>query len=189
MRLDHPQHACPSDQIAAYLDGELMAEREIVLDAHFASCRVCREELNSQKQFLHGLESTLRREANVDLPDDFTRRLVANAESSVAGLRRPRELYNAIFITAGLALFGLFAVGPDAGKLFAGILNFLEQTASIIGIVGRMLYSIFVGAAIIIRSLASHVSSDGVAAGAGVLALLLMTIWFASRTVLRMRRA
>lgn len=189
MNIDHPQPDCPSVQIAAYLDGELTAERELELDVHFASCRLCREELNSQKQFLHGLESTLRHEASVELPEDFTRRLVANAESSVSGLRHPRELYNAIFITAGLALFGLFAVGADAGRLIAGLLTLLAQAASVLGIVGRMFYSIFVGAAIIIRSAASHIELDSAAMAAGVLALLLMTIWFASRTVLRVRRA
>lgn len=189
MNIDHPQHDCPSGQIAAYLDGELTVERELELDVHFAACRPCREELNSQKQFLHGLEATLRREADVDLPEDFTRRLVANAESSVSGLRHPRELYNAIFITAGLALFGLFAIGADAGKLFAGLSSVLAQAASVLGIVGRMFYSIFVGAAIIIRSIASHIESDAAAMAGGVLALLFTTIWFASRTVLRMRRA
>ena len=180
---------CPSDDISAYLDGELSTERELEMERHFGACGICHGELNSQKRFLRGLEFTLRSDADVDLPKDFTRHLVANAESSVSGLRRPRERFNALFICAGMGLFALFALGTDAEKLVVGVLTFFAQAASVAGIVGHMVYSIFLGAAIIIRSLTAHVGSDAVTGVIATAALLTVTLWFASRTLLRMRRA
>ncbi len=189
METNSSQFNCPSDDISAYLDGELSAGRELELERHFAACGICHSELNSQKQFLRGLEFSLRSETDVDLPTDFTRHLVANAESSVSGLRRPRERFNALFICAGMGLFALFALGADVERLLTGVLTFFAQAASVAGIVGHMVYTIFLGAAIIIRSLAAQVSSDAVMGVIATAALLTVTLWFASRTLLRMRRA
>lgn len=188
MNANSSQFNCPSDDISAYLDAELSADRELELEAHFAACGICHSELNRQKQFLRGLEFSLRSDADVDLPTDFTRHLVANAESSVSGLRRPRERFNALFICAGMGLFALFAVGADAERLFAGVLTFFGQVASVAGLIGHMVYTIVLGATIIIRSLAAQVGSDAVTAVITIAALLAVTVWFASRTLLRMRR-
>src|SRR2546421_46883 len=113
--------ACPLDEIASYIDGELDAPREMELDAHFSQCAACSDELNLQKQFLCSLESSLKHESELELPPNFTKQIVANAESTVSGLRRPRERFNALFICAGLMLFILFALGPDAGRVIDGI--------------------------------------------------------------------
>lgn len=189
MNANRSQFTCPSDDISAYLDAELSAERELELERHFAGCGICHAELNSQKQFLRGLESTLRADADVDLPTDFTRHLVANAESSVSGLRRPRERFNALFISLAMLLFALFALGADGERLLAGVLSFFAQAASVAGIVGHMVYTIFLGAAIIVRSLAAQVSGDAVVGVVAIAALLIVTLWFATRGLLRMHRA
>lgn len=140
---------CPVGEISAYIDCELPAERELELDLHFASCRTCNQELNEQKQFLRGLDATLRSEAELALPENFTRMIVANAEGSVAGLRRPRERYNAIFICAALALFALFVLGAQAQML-------LEQIAAVGSFFAHVLYSFLIGLTIIIRAAASR---------------------------------
>ena len=185
MQLESSKSYCPSPEIAAYLDGELTGADELELEMHFAACSICHAELNSQKQFLQGLELTLRAEGEVDVPADFTRHLIANAESSVSGLRRPRERFNAAFICAALGLFALFAVGADA----AGLFTFFAQAASIAGILGHMIYAILLGAVVIIRSLAAQVGPDAAGAVIAVLALGLGALWLATRTVLRTRRA
>ena len=181
--------ACPTDEISAYIDGELNAARERELDLHFGFCPECREELNLQKQFLCGLNSTLKQDAELALPVDFTKRIVANAESTVAGLRRPRERYNAIFICAALLFFGLFALGADAGRVFAGVSGAVDQAGAVGGFFGRILYSIFLGFAIILRSLASTI--DLAASAVIVLFALLAAavLMYVSRRVLRTHRA
>ena len=181
MHMEATLSACPSDEISAYIDGELTGPREIELDLHFASCPACNHELNELKQFLRGLDDTLRLEGDLELPKDFTKIVVANAESSVTGLRRPRERFNAIFICAGLSLFILFALGAQAGTL-------LDQIAAVGGFFGHLIYSFFIGLAIIVRSIASQ-SEFGPAAVAFLSVLFAGSSLYVSRRVLNARGA
>jgi len=179
---------CPTDEIAAYIDGELSSARELEIDAHFVRCAACTEELNQQKQFLRALDASLGGHTDLDLPVDFTKKVVANAESTVMGLRRPRERFNALFICAGLFLFVLFALGTDAVKIVAGAADVLEQVSAVGSFFGHLVYSIFVGLAIIVRSLAAQVPVEqgfAVVFAAAIFALL----WIISRRALRVRRA
>lgn len=182
------QLSCPTDEISAYIDGEIDLARELELDGHFAECEACSFELNQQKQFLRNLDASLRNQLEMELPANFTKQIVANAESTVSGLRRPRERFNALFICAGLLLFVLFSLGAEAGKLFQGASLIVEQTAAVGSFFGHLIYSVFVGAAIILRTLAGPFQL-------GVAAILLMAMafavfsWFLSRRVLSTRRA
>lgn len=180
--------ACPVDVISAYIDGELDSAREIELEGHFAHCEVCSQELNQQKQFLSSLDLSLKHEKEFELPANFTRSIVANAESTVSGLRRPRERFNALFICAGLALFVLFAAGGEAGKLFMGPSVIVEQIAAVSGFVGHLFYSVFIGLAIIVRTIAAQFHF-GVTAVIAVSLILGVFSLFVSRKVLQTRRA
>ena len=96
----------------------------------------------------------------VELPENFTKRVVINAESTVSGVRRPVELFNAFFICIGLFFFVLFASGTDADKVFGGISAIIEQAAIVGGFFGHFIYALFIGVAIVLRSLASQVMMD-----------------------------
>lgn len=178
---------CPIDEIAAYIDGESKPVRELELDVHFANCRKCSFELNQQKQFLCSLNSSLNQEKSFELPKNFTAVIVAKAESTVSGVRRPTELYNAIFICAGLSLFALFALGSEAGAVFAGAFTFFDQIAVVAGFLLYLIYSVFLGFVVVIRSVGTHFRFDVVLmiAIVSIFALLLMLI---SRKIMGMRR-
>lgn len=178
---------CPSFEIAAYLDGELDAPHELELETHFSSCSTCANELNQQKNFLNELNSRLSSESEIELPKDFARQIVANAESSVAGLRRPRERFNAVFIIAALLLFVLFALGAEAGNAFAGFSSVLDQTAAVGGFVGRIVYSFFVGIVVVLRSIAAPFQASPLGGVVG-LALVAGSALLLSRMVLSLRR-
>src|SRR5664279_3152743 len=126
MKLQANNFECPSDEIASYIDGELDLTRELELDAHFRECSICTDELNQQKQFVCSLDLSLKHERELELPANFTKTIVANAESTVSGLRRPRERFNAIFICAGLFLFVLFALGTNTGSYFEEVSTVYE---------------------------------------------------------------
>src|SRR5690349_11921217 len=85
---------CPSIEIASYLDGELSPDLELQLEAHLAKCVICTQELNDQKHFINALNNSLI--DGPDLPTDFTKRIVTNAESGVSGLRQKKERLNAV---------------------------------------------------------------------------------------------
>ncbi len=179
---------CPSDEIAAYIDGELTLAHELELDSHFADCQVCSNELNQQKLFLRHLDASLKHESDLELPKNFTKQIVANAESTVSGLSRPRERFNALFICAGLALFALFTMGVESGNLFGRFSVILEKTAAVADIFGHAIYSFFVGMAVIVRTVASE-SQIGLAAVITISIVSTVFYLLVSRKALSARRA
>ena len=179
--------ACPTDEIAAYIDGELTSAREVELDLHFAGCTNCSSELNSQKQFLRDLDLSLKHESELDLPENFTKVVVAKAESNVTGLRRPRERFNALFICAGLLLFVLFAMGAEAGRFVEGFFSALEGVVAVGSFFGHLFYSLFVGLTIIVRNVASQFQF-GATAAIGLSIFVAIFSLFVSRKVLQTRR-
>lgn len=181
--------SCPIDEISAYIDGELPGARELELGLHFAACRQCSDELNLQKQFLARLDSSLKQERELPLPADFARHIVANAESTVAGFRRPRELYNAAFICVGLLLFGLFALGADADRVIGGVGSAFEQAGAVGGFLAKVVYSIFLGFTVIIRSLAAQVQVGDSSLFAVPAAIGVVLLMYVSRKFLRIVRA
>jgi len=188
MELRANNFTCPSDEIASYIDGELTPKRELELDAHFMECSICADELNLQKHFLCQLDSSLKQGAELDLPPDFAKTIVANAESTVSGLRRPREQFNAVFICAGLFLFVLFASGADAATVFNGVSVLFEQIIAVGGFFGHLIYSVFIGLSIILRSFAAQVRYD-LAIAVALTAISAVSLMFISRRALRVRRA
>lgn len=178
---------CPSFDIAAYIDGELDEERESDLDGHFASCPVCTAELNDQKQFLCGLNSSLMNESEIDLPHNFAKTIVANAESSVTGLRRPAERFNAVFICVALLLFGLFALGADSGSVLGRSADIAEKLTSVALFIGHVAYSFAIGLCILTRSLCGHAQIPEVISLVSVVLFVTLFLGF-SRRLFRFRR-
>ena len=149
-------NSCPSSEISAYIDGELLPVAELEFETHVAGCSFCSKELNQQKSFLFALSSSLEREVEFELPKNFTRTIVANAESRVIGLRRPQERFNAIFICTALFLFILFALGSDAETLLGVFGKVLEKIAAVGSFAFHLIYRVLFGAVVVARSLSSQ---------------------------------
>lgn len=183
----YSREGCPSFEIAAYIDGELDPVRESELELHLASCPECTEEMNLQKQFLCSLNSSLKNDAEIELPANFTKTIVANAEGSVSGLRRPRERFNAIFICSTLLLFGLFALGAGAGGFLDSVLGMAEKSVAVASFVGRIAYSVLIGVNVLLRSFGSQAQIPPVVS---VIAVTLSCVLFIvlSRRFLRLPR-
>jgi hypothetical protein len=183
----HRISVCPVEDIAAYIDGELNDVRETEIEEHFAACERCSLELNLQKQFLCDVSSGLRQEDAIDLPSDFAKKIAVKAESTVSGLRRPRERFNALFICAGLALFALFALGTEAGNFLNLAYGLLEQIAAVGSFFGQLVYSFFLGVAIVLRTFAARAGFEMLAAVVFAIICVAATLRF-RRRVLRLLR-
>lgn len=146
---------CGSFDLAAYLDGELTADVERLVDEHLAVCSNCTNELNLQKRFLQMLETGVGRHAELPLPNDFAKRIVVTAESNVSGLRSKNEQFNALFLVAAVALFCLFALGAEASGMFHGLSQSFDALASILAVVFRVVSSFFIGLSIVLRNVAA----------------------------------
>ena len=107
---------CSRQQVIAYIDGDLSPREEIVLEKHLAVCKSCADELNEQKKLLFALDFALdENEREFELPEDFTKVVVTNAESKVSGLRHPQERFRALFVCSALFLFVLLGLGKETG--------------------------------------------------------------------------
>ncbi len=148
------EHCSQRSELAAYLDGELASPDELALEAHLAVCEVCRTELNEQKNLLRALNFAL--DEKIELPANFTEIIVVNAESKVSGLRRPRERFQAFFVCAALFALVVLSLGRETEAVLKTLADFAEQFAAVVGFGWRLFYEIALGAAIILRSIGSH---------------------------------
>lgn len=178
---------CPSVEISSYIDGELSPQQELDLELHLANCGICVEELNVQKKLLCAINASLKGEDELELPADFTKVVVANAESRVSGLRRPRERFNAAFICSALGLFVLFGLGAEAANVFGGFVRFFDQAAAVASFGAHVVYDFSIGTIVILRSLSSQFlfNSAFLFLLPGLLAFVLFAF---SRVVLRIDR-
>src|ERR1044072_2968749 len=131
---------CPSTDIAAYIEGELFLDAELFLERHHANCSICTEKLNLQKQFVNALNNSLG--FAPEIPADFTKRIVANAESNVRGLRRKSEWLNALFVCCAPLFFVLFTLGASARGAFLFFFDVFGQLAAVFSVVSHLLYDI-----------------------------------------------
>ena len=178
---------CPSPDLAAYVDGELTPDQELQLDLHMSVCRVCSDELNLQKNLLNALEGSLDERA-FELPKDFTKTVVVNAESRVNGLRHPSERRRAAIIFAGLLLIALLVLGNNIGLAFAAAAAIADKVVAVVNSVGHFVYNIALGSVIVVRSVASDLVFDSANGIALILLVLVVSLLLSSRLLVRFHR-
>jgi len=180
---------CPSGEISAYIDGELSPADELDLEKHLSVCSICIAELNQQKSFLFALSSSLEQEKEFELPKNFTRTIVATAESHVTGLRRPRERFNAVLICTALFLFGLLALGSDVESLPSVFGIALEKVGAVGAFAFRLLYSVSLGVAVVVRSVSSQIFFSSYVSFLLFAGLFGFSFYACSRMILRSNRS
>lgn len=179
---------CPSPEISAYIDGELSAQDELRLEMHLTVCRACNDDLNLQKSILNALDTSLDEVEDIQLPSNFTRSVVANAESRVSGLRRPHELRNAAMICMALIVFSLFALGSGAEKSFATIAAIADKSLAVAAASLHFSYDIALGSAIVFRSLTSSLVFGSTTGVLFLLVVFVLSLFLFSRLLVRFHR-
>ncbi len=182
------QVGCPSPEISAYLDGELSPEAELTLEGHLAHCRICTDDLNLQKGFLNALDLSLEEDDQIDLPANFAKSVVANVESRVTGLRKRNERRNAAFIVLALLVFSIFALGGNAERAIATSVSVAEKLFAVVAAVGHFVYDVALGCAIVLRSLVSSLLLGSATGGFVFILILVLSLWFFSRLLVRFDR-
>lgn len=179
---------CPRREIAVYLDGELSPREEFELELHFADCPTCSAELNEQKKMLCALDLALEESEDIELPENFTKVVVASAESNVRGLRCPRERNRALFVCAALFLIVVFGLGTETSKTLAAFGAVTEQFLTVGGLFVHLVHDITIAGTVILRSLClQFVFKSAISAGTvGIFFVLSLLIF--SHLVSRHRR-
>ena len=182
------EKVCLSNEIAAYIDGELSPREELDLEMHLAVCPSCQAKLNEQKKFLCALDFVLESEKEIELPANFTKVVVANAESKVSGLRRPQERFKALFICAALFLLVLLVLGGETETVFNTFAKFGEQVLAVGGFAVHLIYDFAFSSAIILRSLSHQIVFNSAVSGAFLAVFFVISLFALSRLIVRHNR-
>ncbi len=175
------EKVCPLTKIAAYVDGELSPREELELELHLANCQSCAAELNEQKKLLCALDFALEKEAEIELPVNFTKIVVANAESKVNGLRCPRERFKALFAGSLLFLAVILGLGGRIEAVLNTYVKFGEQIFAVGAFALHLIYDVSIGTAVILRSLDNQFVSSSSIAFALSIAFFFVSLLAASR--------
>lgn len=156
LRQHHDAAACQSEEIAAYLDGELDAPAVVLFERHLEECAACAEELQQQRRLLCTLDFALggRAGADLQLPKNFSEIVAAHAQSDLGSLRTERaERRRALRLCVALAAASFVLLGSAA--LSESILKplglIIRQAGTLLGFLGRALYDFGAGLAVIGR--------------------------------------
>lgn len=142
---------CRTDDVAAYLDGELDGAASEGFEAHLKTCARCATELRMQRQLLCTLDFAFS-EPSFELPRNFSRVVAAHAESDLSGMCKKSEVRRALQLCALLALLAFALLGAASRALvFQPARSSLRIAGSLLDLVGRALYDAGTGAAVIVR--------------------------------------
>ena len=145
-------HECRTDDVAAYLDGELDMAALEVFESHVKSCDNCATELRTQRQLLCTLNSAFEQSADFDLPKNFARRVATHAESDVTRLRGRVELGRAFKLCGILALLSFALLGAASrAMVFQPVRSFLRVAQSLFDLAWKTIYDAGTGASVIVR--------------------------------------
>ena len=110
------EYICQTDNLAAYIDGELEPGLRSTLEEHLKSCAQCASELHAQRLFMCELNSALANSSDRAVPTNFAQVVAVRAESDMSGVRDRAEHARALrfCIILGLAAFAL--LGATASK-------------------------------------------------------------------------
>lgn len=182
------QISCPRSEIVAYIDGELNPHEELDLELHFAICSTCAEELNEQKKLLCVLDYALDNKDEIELPKNFTKIVVVNAESNVKGLRCPRERNRALIVCTALFLLVIFGLGAETSKTVETLSNIGEQFLAVGGFFVHLVHDITIAATVILRSLCLQFVFKSAITAAAIGIFFVLSLLIFSRLVSRHRR-
>lgn len=183
------KEVCPRAEIAAYLDGELTSLDELYLEQHFAVCKTCLAELNLQKQLLSALDFAFEERNEIELPENFTKVVVAKAESRVCGLRSKKERFWALSICSGLFLLTIIGLGADFNQVFATFTALGRQVFTLAGFINHLIFDVTVGIAIILRSLSQKVVFSSGFTLLAIVCLIAVTCLSFTRIFLKISRS
>jgi Putative zinc-finger len=183
------ENICKTEDIVAYIEGELDRDRRAALEEHVARCAACASELGAQRLFMCELNSVLASPFDLEVPPNFAQVVAVHAESDMRGVRDRSEHKKALrfCIILGLAAFAL--LGAAASK--AVFLNLRSGGAKVFGVLGlssRAVLDAASGLGVFSRVVSRGVMPDSRVAAVAALLLIVLAIAFLSCLIARYHR-
>lgn len=178
----------PRQTVAAYHECELTPAEELRLEAHLAGCGICADHLNSLKLVSTSLEILLEKEP-VSIPERFSDSVKAAAQSSVDEVRSAREKSRGLFVAALLFSLTAVVVAYDVSSSRPVISAFADRLVAFGGFIGHLFYTLSVGFSVILGGVCTKLFFGSFAAVAGLVAILLGSLYVFSKHMTRLNRS
>ena len=167
-----------------YLDGEMLPAQRNAFEIHIEECEGCRIEVDVH----NGIEII---PDDIVLPKDFSKVVAATAESQVGGLRQRKERKVTLVIIATLGVILFTLLGANLNAVIRMLKFGIEQTGTILSVVGTFLLNLAFGVVVIVKVAAAEtdLSSGAVAAIVGFIFVILLAYLFLTGRIAGLRDA
>jgi hypothetical protein len=146
------EQLCEPRMIAAYVDGEMTLDEQVVFEKHLDTCTECQTELRLHQQFSCELDSALTSQVEVVIPTDFSRMVAARAVSDMGGVRSSAEKKKAVIFCLILAVGGFALMGGPTRQLTLSLLrNLIGMTVGLVDLVWRAVYDLVLSVGVVSR--------------------------------------
>jgi anti-sigma factor RsiW len=176
---------CGSEEIVAYLDGELETEVRARLEAHLMECAPCAAELEVQQRLLRELDFALSDDEGVLMPKNFAQIVAARAQSDLSGVRERHERRRAFRLCVLLSVVAVALTGGAAvsESVFAPLRAIWKGGAALLNFLGHALYDMGAGFAVISRGVGGHLLFESRVMGLLVLLLFASALYMLRRLI------
>lgn len=144
---------CPLPEIAAYIDGELSIEQQQMLESHMKTCKLCSQELYTQRQIACLIEAAFSQNMRAPLSSTFVKSLVTNAESRITGCTNQEEAFRAstllFLIVLTIVVFASFSSVHISDKMIVPL-----------RFIGSFVAELFFSISVIFKNIGLFLGSD-----------------------------
>ena len=180
---------CETENLTAYIDGELESGRHAALEEHIKQCARCASELQAQRLFMCELDSALAGPFDLAVPPNFAQMVAVRAESDMRGVRDRSEHRRALrfCIILGLAAFALLGVASSKA-IILNVRSVAAKAFGVLGFFGRTTFDAAAGFTVISRVVSRGLIPDSRLAGLISLFLVILAIAVLSLLISRYHR-
>lgn len=178
---------CKSQEIVAYLDGELEGAALALVEEHLAECSHCAAELEIERRLLRELDCTLSSDEALEMPKNFAQVVAARAQSDMSGMRDRRERRRAVSLCLMLAVISVLLLGGAGVResVFAPLRAIWKGAGVLLNFFGHVLYDAGAGFAVISRGVGGHLVFDSRLRGLLLILLFASALFMLRRLIAR----
>ena len=182
-------YICETENIAAYIEGDLDPVLHSLLEEHLKECAHCASELRAQRLFMCELESVLASPFDLAVPANFAQVVAVNAKSDMRGMRNAAEHARALrfCIILGLAAFALLGFASSKAVIL-NVRSFAGKAFGVLGFFAEAIFNAAAGFAVTSRVVSRGLITDSRLAGLAGLLLVVLAIAVLSRLIARYHR-
>lgn len=174
--------------LSEYLDGDLDLEMDREVSVHLESCRECHEYLNSLKLVSSSLEIFLD-ESPPPVPENFTEKIKAAAESDISDIRTGNERLWGLGISAGLLVVVALIVASNLGYSNSYVQSAMELPVLAVNFITDGLHKISVTASVICGTMLNQLLFKSILPAIGVIVILTLSLFVFSKHLRSIKRS